>query len=64
MIAKRWICRVVAVLGVVWTVLGRGLSVIVGVGESREGVLDNPYVLGGEFARESVRSARSSLRLH
>jgi len=29
MIAKRWICRVVAVLGVVWTVLGRGLSVIV-----------------------------------
>jgi len=29
MIAKRWICRVVAVLGAVWTVLGRGLFVIV-----------------------------------
>jgi len=29
MIAKRWICRVVAVLVAVWTVLDRGLSVIV-----------------------------------
>ena len=29
MIAKRWICRVVAVLVAVWTELGRGLSVIV-----------------------------------